>query len=124
MLSNLFHADADRTWKIALEFRHNSWYTESLFEYSEENRISIVLHDIPASATPLDYYAVSDAVYLRFHGPGGKYRGSYDDDVLYEYASYIKEWQEEGKTVYVYFNNTMGDAVRNLETLNRIIKGE
>lgn len=124
LLNTLLGADADRGWKIALEFRHSSWYTEGLFDYAEENNLSIVLHDIPASATPLDYYTTSDTVYLRFHGPGGKYRGSYDDDVLYEYASYINEWREEGKTVYVYFNNTMGDAVRNLETLNRIVKEE
>ncbi len=124
LVNTLSDADKERTWKIALEFRHNSWYTDDLFEFAETNNLSVVLHDIPSSATPLDYYAISDTIYLRFHGPGGKYRGSYEDDVLYEYASYINEWREEGKTVYVYFNNTMGDAVTNLEMLNRIVKGE
>ena len=33
-----------------------------------------------------------------------------------EYATYINEWIEEGKIVYVYFNNTMGDAFKNLKT--------
>ncbi|WP_100340100.1 DUF72 domain-containing protein [Mucilaginibacter auburnensis] len=124
LLNTLFDTDIDCTWKIALEFRHNSWYTDNLFEFAEQHNLSVVLHDIPASATPLDFNVISETIYLRFHGPGGKYRGSYDDDVLYEYASYVNEWREEGKTVYVYFNNTMGDAVRNLEMLNRIVKGE
>ena len=57
-------------------------------------------------------------MYVRFHGPTGNYRESYVDDFLYEYASYINEWIEEGKTVYVYFNNTMGDAFNNLKYLN------
>jgi len=54
------------------------------------------------SATPLDF-ADGDTVYLRFHGPGGKYyKGSYSDNVLQEYTTYIHKWKEEGKTVYVY----------------------
>lgn len=122
LVSCILEADADRTWQLAIEFRHPSWYTDDLLEFSEVNQLSIALHDIPASATPLNYNTVADCVYLRFHGPGGKYRGSYADDVLYEYASYIQEWREEGKRVYVYFNNTMGDAVQNLQTLNSIVQ--
>jgi uncharacterized protein YecE (DUF72 family) len=115
------NADPEDTWKIALEFRHSSWYTDKLLQFVKSNELSIVIQDIPASATPLQY-ATSDTVYLRFHGPGGKYRGSYPDDVLTEYSTYIREWQEEGKAVYVYFNNTMGDAVQNLITLNALVQ--
>lgn len=39
-----------------------------------------------------------------------------------EYATYINEWIEEGKIVYVYFNNTMGDAFKNLKTLNSLLQ--
>ncbi|MNR56062.1 hypothetical protein D3C85_1765620 [compost metagenome] len=38
---------------------------------------------------------------------------------LKEYTGYIKDWNEEGKTVYIHFNNTIGDALENLQTLNR-----
>lgn len=115
------NADPDSSWKIAIEFRHSSWYADRLLHFAETNNLSIVLQDIPASATPLDY-ATDDTVYLRFHGPGGKYRGSYPDDVLAEYGTYIREWQEEGKTVYAYFNNTMGDAIKNLATLSMFVQ--
>ena len=121
LVSCVLQADACRDWQIAIELRHASWYTDDLFAYTQANKLSIVLHDIPASATPLDYYDTTDVVYLRFHGPGGKYRGSYPDDVLHEYASYINEWRAEGKTVFAYFNNTMGDAVHNLQTLNAVV---
>jgi uncharacterized protein YecE (DUF72 family) len=122
LVNCVLEADADRSWQIAIELRHASWYTDNLLEYAESNKLSIVLQDIPTSATPLHYYDTADTVYLRFHGPGGKYSGSYPDNVLHEYSSYIREWREEGKTVYVYFNNTMGDAVHNLETLNQIVR--
>lgn len=114
-------SDPEQSWKIALEFRHPSWYNDRIREFAANNALSIVLQDIPASATPHDF-ANGDTVYLRFHGPGGKYRGSYDDSLLMEYSTYIREWQEEGKTVYAYFNNTMGDAVKNLSTLNALIR--
>jgi uncharacterized protein YecE (DUF72 family) len=114
-------ADPARSWPLALEFRHSSWYTESLRDFVAENDLSVVLQDKPRAPTPLD---LTDAptVYLRFHGPGGSYRGSYGDDVLAEYSSYIREWQDEGKTVFVYFNNTMGAAAQNLSTLNAFVQ--
>jgi uncharacterized protein YecE (DUF72 family) len=33
----------------------------------------------------------------------------------------ISEWQEEGKTVYAYFNNTAGAALQNLHFLKRCL---
>jgi uncharacterized protein YecE (DUF72 family) len=71
---------------------------------------------MPKSATPLELTA-DERMYLRFHGPSGNYKGSYREDFLSEYALYIREWQEEGKTVYAYFNNTAGAALANLNFL-------
>ncbi len=110
----------DESWPIAVEFRHPSWYQDNTYEILDKYLANLVLHDMPASATPIITMA-ADVVYVRFHGPGGRYRGSYEDDVLYDYATYIKEWQDEGKTVYTYFNNTAGDALNNLITLNHYV---
>lgn len=107
-------------WKLTIEFRHPSWYCDDVYELLEKYNSGFVLHDMPASAAPMQPVD-TDVVYVRFHGPGGRYRGSYEDDILYEYALYIKEWMEEGKTVYTYFNNTAGDAMNNLITLNRYV---
>ncbi|OKS87007.1 DUF72 domain-containing protein [Mucilaginibacter polytrichastri] len=113
--------ESDQQLKLAVEFRHASWYQESTAEVLSGYDAGIVLQDIPSSATPLSF-ADGKFVYLRLHGPGGKYKGTYTDEVLYEYSTYIKEWQDEGKTVFVYFNNTMGEALRNLNTLNNWLK--
>ncbi|MDB5011087.1 MAG: hypothetical protein JWQ06_1876 [Mucilaginibacter sp.] len=121
LLMQLQQENSNSAWKIAVEFRSRSWYQEEIYELLDYYQMGMVLHDLPASAAPLMETA-SDFIYLRFHGPNGGYRGSYTEDFLAEYASYIKEWQAEGKTVYVYFNNTMGEAVRNLVTLNRFVQ--
>jgi uncharacterized protein YecE (DUF72 family) len=81
----------------------------------------MVQHDLPASAAPI-METEAGFIYLRFHGPNGGYRGSYTDDFLQEYAYYINDWLADGKTVYAYFNNTMGAAVHNLATLNSMVK--
>ena len=108
-------------WKIAVEFRNKSWYYQSVYDLLDFHKASIVIHDIPRSATPLLNHQ-ADFIYIRFHGPTGNYRDSYTEDFLNEYASSIIEWLDEGKTVYVYFNNTMGDALNNLKTLNGLVK--
>lgn len=121
LISCIREADPGHTWQLALEFRHASRYNENLFEFVAAHDLAVVLQDKPAAPTPLTFIACK-SVYLRFHGPGGSYRGSYPDDVLAEYSSYIHEWLEEGKTVYVYFNNTMGDAANNLNTLSTFVE--
>jgi uncharacterized protein YecE (DUF72 family) len=107
-------------WPIAVEFRNSSWYHESTYKLLNELHVALVIQDIPKSATPLIDH-LEDHIYIRFHGPKGDYRHGYTDDFLSEYATYIRDWLEEGKTVYVYFNNTIGDAFKNLKTLNKYI---
>lgn len=104
--------NVDHAWHIAVEFRNKSWYHEDVYDIVQFYKAAIVIQDIPKSATPFLSHA-SDFVYIRFHGPTGNYRDSYTDDFLSEYSTYVKEWLEEGKIVYAYFNNTMGDAFKN-----------
>jgi uncharacterized protein YecE (DUF72 family) len=121
LLSVLVEANQVQQWNIAVEFRHRSWYNEDIYEMLEQFNAGMVIQDMPASATPLILTA-ENFVYLRFHGPGGNYRGGYSDELLNEYAYYIREWQEEGKDVYVYFNNTAGDALKNVTSLQQYVK--
>lgn len=113
--------DPENIWKVAIEFRNPSWYNEEVYNLLRQYNITMVIHDLPAAATPITE-ATAGFKYLRFHGPDGSYRGSYSNDFLYQYAEYIENWTGEGKLVYLYFNNTMGDAVKNLQTLNSSLK--
>ncbi|QEM12351.1 DUF72 domain-containing protein [Mucilaginibacter rubeus] len=107
-------------WPIAIEFRHSSWYQDETYELLNLNQVAMVIQDMPASGTPIEVTS-DEFVYLRFHGPSGNYKGSYSDSFLNEYAGYIKKWQEEGKAIYLYFNNTAGAALENLQSLKKCL---
>lgn len=120
LLEALGEAIQNTKWKLAIEFRDPSWYEQEIFELLEEVEATLVIHDIPKSATPL-HKAVGDFIYLRFHGPEPRYRGDYSDETLKRYAGYIHDWISEKKTVYAYMNNTAGAAFKNLQTLNSYV---
>lgn len=120
LLSTVKAADPANLWKVAVEFRFSGWYNPDVFDLLEECGAALVLHDIPKSATPMDQVP-SQVVYVRFHGPTGNYRGSYSDAFLHEYAGYITEWLSDGKEVFVYFNNTAGDAFNNCQRLKSFL---
>ena len=121
LLETLGEATYNSDWKLAIEFRDPSWYEGEVYELLEEYDAAMVLQDIPKSATPLSDVR-SDFIYLRFHGPEPRYRGDYSDEFLKKYAGYVNKWLREKKTVYVYFNNTVGAAVENLQTFNKYVK--
>ncbi len=110
-----------KSWKIAVEFRDSSWYISEVYELLEELSITLVMHDMVKAATGWNL-ATGNFVYLRFHGPEPRYRGDYSDEFLKSMAEQIKTWIDEEKIVYAYFNNTMGSAIKNLETLNKFVR--
>jgi uncharacterized protein YecE (DUF72 family) len=119
-IAGLLDMLSTHTWPVAVEFRHPSWYKEDVFELLNRHHAAMVLQDMPKSATPVEITA-DQLVYLRFHGPSGNYKGSYSENFLFEYATYINDWQKEGKSVYAYFNNTAGAALENLHLLKRCL---
>jgi uncharacterized protein YecE (DUF72 family) len=123
LLLQVRQADQEKSWNVAVEFRDQSWFQTDTYDMLEALDMGLVLHDKLSEGTSLDDTA-SDFIYVRFHGPGGNYRGSYDDQFLYEYASYVRDWLADGKTVYIYFNNTMGSAIQNLEALRGYVIAE
>ena len=120
LLEALGEATYNRDWQLAMEFRDRSWHEREVHELLEEYHAAMVIQDMPKSATPLP--VGGDLMYLRFHGPEPRYRGDYCDEYLKQYAGYINQWIEEKKTVFAYFNNTAGAAVKNLQTLNSYVE--
>ncbi len=107
-------------WRIAVEVRHTSWYTHEFYTALRQYHTTLVFHDMPNSKTPMDQTA-TDFIYLRFHGPSGNYTGSYDEKTIKAYAQLIRQWQNEGKPTFIYFNNTIGDAYNNALMLQKIL---
>jgi uncharacterized protein YecE (DUF72 family) len=62
-------------------------------------------HDAPSPWT-----VTARHVYVRGHGPGGRYKDHYSDETLKDWARRIKAWQREKRTVYCYFDNDQKSA--------------
>ncbi|RYY67470.1 MAG: DUF72 domain-containing protein [Chitinophagaceae bacterium] len=121
ILEQVRRQSADVHCKMAVEFRHSSWYVGETMELLDEYEASLVIHDMPKSKPP-DINRKAPFVFLRMHGPAGDYRGSYGDEVLEKYAKQIRSYVKKGKDVYCYFNNTIGAAFDNARALQALLK--
>ncbi|PUA29884.1 MAG: hypothetical protein B0W54_04885 [Cellvibrio sp. 79] len=107
-------------WALAIELRDSSWYDTTVYQMLKKYEASLVFHDMPASKTPLEQPATNIA-YLRLHGPTGDYKGSYSIYDLEQYAALIRRWHNNGDDVFVYFNNTIGNAYSNAMDLKKMV---
>ena len=127
-----FHADADRLarflrmlprrYRYAFEFRHPSWFEKPVLNVLSDRNVALCLADHHSAPAP--WLVTADHVYVRGHGPGGRYMGNYPDAVLRDWARHIRKWRRQGKTVFVYFDNDQkaaapADARRLAEVLRR-----
>lgn len=119
LLQLLTNIDKKRGWYITVEFRHNSWYIAEMYELLDELGCSVVLHDMKGSETTF-LNGKAKAVYVRFHGTAPNYGGSYSAEELRKTGKRADDWLKKGKEVYVYFNNTLGEAFRNAGELRKI----
>ena len=108
--------------RTAVEFRHPSWQHEDVFALLERHGAGYCV--MSGARLPCILRATADFAYVRLHGPDDNhlYAGSYSDDSLRWWADRIREWEQQGKDVFVYFNND-GDAnaVRNARTLRGLL---
>lgn len=120
IVSKFNELNSNGQWKIAVEFRNISWYNETVLNMLRHFKVAIVQHDMPKSQS-LELLNDSSFFYIRLHGPVGDYRGSYSTTFLETLSQKITGFLNEGKDVYLYFNNTMGDAFQNAITIKRMV---
>ncbi len=107
-------------YSYALEFRHESWLDEEVFELLEKYGAAFCVNDFEKRQTPL--IATSENVYIRFHGKNGRYKGSYGKERLKEWALKIEEFLSQKKRVFCYFNNDFeGAAVKDAQILAKLL---
>ncbi len=108
----------DARW--ALEVRDESWYNQELFDLLCEHHVALVLADQPGFAAKGPVTA--DFVFVRRHGPKQLYSSNYSEELLQQDAQAIQEWLDQGRDVYIYFNNdAQGYAVRNAIRLKELL---
>jgi len=94
--------------RYAFEFRHPSWYDEKTYKLLRRHGVALCISDHYDAPAP--WLATANHVYVRGHGPGGRYKGRYSAKALEEWARAIAAWHRERRTVYVYFDNDQKSA--------------
>jgi uncharacterized protein YecE (DUF72 family) len=103
------------------EFRNPDWMREEAYALLEKSGAGFCIHDMPGSRTPV--MVLGKLAYVRFHGPEGKYQGSYGDAVLREWAQRMRNWNRKRIQVFAYFNNDAGGfAPKNALSLLAFLK--
>jgi len=98
------------------EFRHNSWFSEDTFKLLSRYGAGFCVHDLAGKETPR--ILTTDIIYVRFHGPSGRYWGNYSKSMLQTWAKWLKGQTKEVRSIYAYFNNDIGGhAVTNAKAL-------
>jgi uncharacterized protein YecE (DUF72 family) len=106
--------------RYAFEFRNASWSVPETYDLLTRYNIAYCVFHLAGIHSPIQVTA--DFTYVRLHGPGGKYQGSYSDTDLGEWARRIRKWRRELKTIYIYFDNDQaGYAAQNALSLKEMV---
>lgn len=103
-----FIALLSRRRRYAFEFRHASWYQDAVFDLLSRHEIALCISDHHDAPSP--WLATAPLVYVRAHGPTGRYKGSYPTRTLESWAARLEAWRGEGRSVDLYFDNDQKSA--------------
>jgi uncharacterized protein YecE (DUF72 family) len=107
---------------FAFEFRDPAWHTGDVYRILRRHRAAFCIFEIAGLRSPCEITA--SFTYVRLHGPCGPYQGSYTGETLARWAQRVCEWQRDGCSVYMYFDNDQaGYAAHNALTLKRMLAG-
>jgi uncharacterized protein YecE (DUF72 family) len=121
----LFLKMLPRRYRYAFEFRHDSWYDDEIVDILRKRKIALCISD--HADAPAPWLTTAPHVYVRGHGPSGRYHGSYPAPTLRRWADAVLAWQAEGREVFVYFDNDQkaaapGDAKRLIALIGRDVQ--
>lgn len=95
-------------YRYAFEFRHRSWYEQGILDVLCDHDASLCLSDHHQAPAP--WAVTARHVYVRGHGPRGRYKDNYPDKTLRLWSQRIRRWRNQGKQVFVYFDNDQKSA--------------
>jgi uncharacterized protein YecE (DUF72 family) len=106
--------------RYAFEFRNPTWHNDRIHRILRKHNAAFCIFEIAGFAS--EFPITADFTYIRLHGPGGAYQGSYSRETLQQWADRIDVWRKELRAVYIYFDNDQaGYAVENALTLKSVI---
>ena len=118
----------------AVEFRKADWYSGKVIDGMKSRNVPLVSLDMPdlPKLPPAMDVVTAPLAYIRLHGRNKEAWWGSDDHARYDYlytdkeveawADRIKRITEQAQRILVYFNNhPLGKAVRNAQTLMKIL---
>ncbi len=114
-----FAAESGLGPRMAVEFRHLSWFSEGVEDWARELGVTLVSVDAPD--LPRTVFNTSGRIYLRMHGRMWWYAHRYTPDELREVARALAALEAEA--IYVFFNNDH-DMLDNGRTMMALLGGE
>ena len=96
--------DANRPLRHAVEIRHPSFMNDDFIALLKEFQVGLVVADT-AGKWPAMLHVTSNFVYVRLHGDVKLYTSGYTSRALASWARRVRRWDEDGRDVYVYFDN-------------------
>jgi len=109
-----------RELKHVIEFRHQSWLADEVFDILRRYEAGFCVFDMPRLTSPL--LATADFAYIRFHGRDSLYSSLYTDEQMADWAKRIAEMARNLDSVYIYFNNDIkGFALKNADTIKKLL---
>jgi uncharacterized protein YecE (DUF72 family) len=114
----------------AFEFRDETWFSDAVYEQLGRSDAALVLADSPfellapgmtsrlAERPELRVPLTASWAYVRRHGPGARYAGSYTPEMIRADAEWLVGGLGGGRDAYVFYNNDAdGHAVANARSL-------
>ena len=106
--------------RYAFELRDTSWHTPEIYGILERHNAAFCIFEIAGAFSGIRITA--DFTYIRLHGPGAAYQGSYPESTLRQWADRIREWRQKLRAVYLYFDNDQAAyAAHNALALKRLM---
>ncbi|WP_449399513.1 DUF72 domain-containing protein [Chryseobacterium wanjuense] len=90
-----------------IEFRHESWWKEEIFNLLKENNIIFSGVSFPGNLPEDVIINRSEILYYRLHGKPILYKSAYSEEFLNHLAKKIKNSHRKS---FIFFNNTIQDA--------------
>lgn len=104
----------------AFEFRDPSWLCDEVYELLRQHEAALCIYELDGFISPK--VITAPMVYIRLHGPDGKYQGSYSHEQLSGWAGAIHAWARQGHDVWCFFDNDQeGFAALNALSLQEML---
>ena len=81
----------------AFEFRHESWFTDDIYQLLRRYAVALCIHDADDHTTPVELTAPFTYIRLR--------RSEYTDELRREWQHRISRWAEAGTEVFAYIKH-------------------